>query len=377
MLCAMPRKAAAVNPAFARGISDTIQRALSSSGLHADSHSVPGVGRTIEKALSAAGLHRPHDDESSPVGVPGLPAPGSEARFLNRAYRSEAGVLNYKVYVPERFITGGTDGAPLVVMLHGCTQSPDDFAAGTQMNALAEQHGFLVVYPAQSLAANGSKCWNWFRAEDQQREGGEPSMIAGITREVAEQYRIDRRRIYVAGLSAGAAMAVILGVTYPELYAAVGAHSGLPYASAHDVASAFSAMRSGTAPVGAVVKFAPRASRAEAKHSVPTIVFHGDADHTVTPNNGAAIVETMAGVAGLQKLRVEMHDGATTSGRTYKRIVYVNSVDETFVEHWIVHGAGHAWSGGSSSGSFTDPAGPDASTEMVRFFYGQKRAGAS
>ena len=172
---------------------------------------------------------------------------------------------------------------PMLVMLHGCKQSPDDFAAGTRMNALAEQHGFLVVYPAQASNANGSKCWNWFRSQDQGRDSGEPSLIAGITREVASQYRIDQRRIFVAGLSAGAAMAVILGVTYPELYASVGAHSGLPYAAAHDVSSAFSAMKGGGAPAGLTKSFASlRAHQPPIANTVPTIVFHGDADSTVT-----------------------------------------------------------------------------------------------
>ncbi|MDB5811851.1 MAG: esterase, poly(3-hydroxybutyrate) depolymerase [Betaproteobacteria bacterium] len=282
----------------------------------------------------------------------------------------------YKVYVPENY--AGPGEVPMVVMLHGCTQSPDDFAAGTKMNELAEQHGFLVVYPAQASNANGSKCWNWFRAEDQRRDRGEPSLIAGITREVAAQYRIDQRRIYVAGLSAGAAMAVILGVAYPELYAAVGAHSGLPYASAHDVTSAFSAMKSGPTQVGIPVRFAPpRAIRAEVTHSVPTIVFHGDADTTVTPSNGAAIVEAMVAVADQQNLRVSKQEGTTSSGRTYERTVYANATGDAIVEHWVLHGAGHAWSGGSSSGSYTEPEGPDASAEMVRFFYAQKRPGTS
>jgi S-formylglutathione hydrolase FrmB len=224
----IPHKVAAAAPSLTRGITETIQRALSSAGLHSDSGSFSGVARTIEKALSAAGLHhapRPHEEArpESPV----LPVPDARERFITRAYRNDAGARTYKLYVPESYAREGAGAMPMVVMLHGCTQSPDDFAAGTRMNELAEQHGFFVAYPAQAAKANGSKCWNWFRAEDQGRDRGEPSLIAGITREVAAEYRIDPRRIYVAGLSAGAAMAVILGVTYPELYAAVGAHSGL------------------------------------------------------------------------------------------------------------------------------------------------------
>jgi poly(hydroxyalkanoate) depolymerase family esterase len=270
------------------------------------------------------------------------------------------------------------NASPLVVMLHGCKQSPDDFAAGTRMNELAEQHGFLVAYPAQAANANGSKCWNWFRAEDQGRDCGEPSLIAGITREIAAQYHVDQRRIFVAGLSAGAAMAVILGATYPELYAAVGVHSGLPYGAAHDVASAFSAMKEGAGQSPASMRFTlSRTQRPLLSHAVPTIVFHGDGDHTVAASNGAAIVEAMVSVPGQESLKVTTQGGVAPAGRKYSRTVYTDAAGELAVEHWVVHGAGHAWAGGSAAGSFTDPAGPDASAEMLRFFYARKRPGTA
>jgi poly(hydroxyalkanoate) depolymerase family esterase len=254
-------------------------------------------------------------------------------------------------------------------MLHGCKQSPDDFAVGTRMNALAGQHGFLVAYPAQAANANGSMCWNWFRAQDQYRDGGEPSLIAGITREVAAQYRIDQRRIFIAGLSAGASMAVILGAAYPELYAAVGAHSGLPHGAAHDVPSAFHAMKSGPGQGAVIMPFAsPRAPRPQITFTVPVVVFHGDADQTVAASNGAAIVEMAVATRGLNNLRVDSYEGITPAGRRYSRKVYEDLGGDVLVEYWILHGAGHAWSGGSQSGSFTDSAGPDASVEMIRFF---------
>lgn len=375
----MPQKAAAASPAVTRGITGTIQRALASAGLYSSTGPLSGVGRTIEKALSAAGLQpAPNSEEAVPLDSPALPAPRSDGRFLDCVYRNDAGARNYKVYVPQACETGGTDGMPMVVMLHGCTQSPDDFAAGTRMNALAEQHGFLVVYPAQAPKANGSKCWNWFRAEDQNRGRGEPSLIAGITREVAAHYRVDPRRIYAAGLSAGAAMAVILGVTYPDLYAAIGVHSGLPYASAHDVPSAFSAMKGGAVPAGAPISLSSRRPiAAQVRHSVPAIVFHGDSDKTVTPGNGAAIVEAMVAAADRPDLRVSTEEGRTAGGRSYKRTVYAKAAENALVEHWVLHGSGHAWSGGSSSGSFTDPAGPDASAEMIRFFFAQRRPGSA
>ena len=249
-------------------------------------------------------------------------------------------------------------------MLHGCRQSPDDFAAGTRMNSLAEEHGFLVIYPAQAANANGSRCWNWFRPEDQRRDLGEPSIIAGITRAVSSTYRVDPRRVFVAGMSAGASMALILGEMYPELYAAVGVHSGPPYWAAHDVPSAFAAMQGGAKP-------------SQASGSTRTIVFHGDEDRIVHAGNGDAIVERVTNAPGPKLVRGSDQAGTATGGRSYRRTDYLDAANHAVVEHWVVHGAGHAWSGGSRSGSFTDPAGPDASAEMLRFFLSQPRAGTS
>jgi len=256
-----------------------------------------------------------------------------------------------------------------VVMLHGCTQDPDDFAAGTQMNALADRHGFVVAYPAQAANANGSRCWNWFRAQDQARDAGEPALIAGITREVAATHRIDERRIFVAGLSAGAAMAVVLGATYPDLYAAIGVHSGLPYASAHDVPSAFAAMQAGARGIQRPTGSAP---------TVPTIIFHGDRDTTVKPCNADAIAaQVRAGCSPDIDLCATVHTGITADGQSFTRHVLADGTNPATVEQWILHGAGHAWSGGDARGSFTDPRGPDASAEMIRFFYSQRRAGSA
>ena len=254
------------------GITETIQRALAAAGLNTQSGPMKGVTDTIHQALSAAGLtQRSVTPSEHGVTIDGTsrestrrtatstalmqnrlhasmsPSPGA---FLNRSFTNNAGTRNYMLYVPASYTAESSEPVPVIVMLHGCTQSPDDFAAGTRMNALADQHGFLVIYPAQAANANGSRCWNWFRPEDQIRDSGEPSLIAGITREVASAYRIDARRIFVAGMSAGASMAVILGAMYPELYVAVGAHSGLPYGAAHDMPSAFSAMQGGAALPG-------------------------------------------------------------------------------------------------------------------------------
>ena len=381
-------------------ITDTIQGALAMAGLDTQVGPLKGVTDTIRQALTAAGLNRhaappdaygmtidgiareiltPHDRPGGATTRPTFPAeqplPGE---FVTRSFTNPAGTRTYKLYVPAGYSGKAAEPVPVVVMLHGCTQSPDDFAAGTRMNALAEEHGFLVVYPAQAANANGSKCWNWFRAEDQGRDRGEPSLIAGITREVAANYHVDERRIFVAGLSAGAAMAVILGTTYPDLYAAVGAHSGLPYAAAHDIPSAFGAMAGGTTKAGMTRRTTSTAGRPDAARGMPTIVFHGDRDRTVDVRNGAAIVEQATGAhPDDRSLRATVHKGEATAGRTHSRTVYADAGSWPVVEQWVLHGAGHAWSGGSPQGTFTDAGGPDASAEMIRFFFLQPRAGTA
>jgi poly(hydroxyalkanoate) depolymerase family esterase len=242
------------------------------------------------------------------------------------------------------------------------------------MNALAEEHGFVVMYPAQPVNANNARCWNWFRAGDQRRDAGEPSLIAGMTRAVARNYRIDERRVFVAGLSAGGAMAVILGATYPDVFAAVGVHSGLPFGAAHDMPSAFAAMCG-----SAGVRRPDAAERASHTGPLPpTIVFHGDSDSTVHAQNGSAIVHDAArDRTGASALRTEVYEGVSPGGRPFRRTAYSDAGDQCLVEEWVLHGAGHAWSGGSPTGSFTDPTGPDASAEMTRFFLSLRRAGTA
>ena len=286
------------------------------------------------------------------------------AQFLSRSFTCAAGSRNYKLYIPRRPQTGRR---ALLVMLHGGTQDANDFAAGTRMNALAEEHGFIVAYPCQSKAANASLCWNWFAPENQVRGRGEPAIVAGITSEIVADYDVDPARVFVAGLSAGGAMAAVMGATYPDLYAAVGVHSGLPYRSAADLPSAFAAMRGDAGPRGR----RSRKSRGAADDSprIRTIVFHGDADNIVHPSNAANMVE-----AERPDESVERAEARHAAIRAHTRTVTRDKTGAVVVEQWLVHGSGHAWSGGSPDGTYTDPLGPDASQEMLRFFFEERPA---
>ncbi len=297
------------------------------------------------------------------AGTPNLAPDGG--RFFNATFSSVAGERKYKLFIPAK---QGGGPSPLVVMLHGCTQSPDDFAAGTRMNPLAAEHGVIVAYPAQPVSANAQKCWNWFSPADQERGAGEPALIAGITRQIMRDHVIDPYRVYVAGLSAGGAAAAIMGSAYPDLYAAIGVHSGLACGAAKDVASAHVAMRQGGAG-------APPADGA--RRVVPTIVFHADRDATVHPVNGDQVLAQAAGVSG-RGMHVTVERGQVPGGHAYTRSLLATRPGESIVcEQWVIHGGGHAWSGGSPAGSFTDPRGPDASREMLRFFLEHPRGGLS
>jgi poly(hydroxyalkanoate) depolymerase family esterase len=294
---------------------------------------------------------------AAPVFAPErLPEVGE---FLSRSYRNGCGARSYRLYIPSGY---RGEPVPLVVMLHGCMQSPEDFAAGTRMNKHAEEPACLVAYPEQSETANNSRCWNWFRPEDQQRGYGEPALIAGITQQVMSDFAVNPARVYIAGLSAGGAAASIMGSVYTDLYAAVGIHSGLAAGVAQDMPSAFAAMRQG----GRVRQETGGAP------SVPTIVFHGDQDRTVNPRNAQLILAQAAAGIELEK-RVERDQ--VPGGHAYTRTCYIDRAGSVLLELWVVHGEGHAWSGGSRDGSYTDPNGPDATREMLRFFNCHSRPG--
>lgn len=286
--------------------------------------------------------------------LPGAPVRTRQDRdFVAGSHAAAGSQRSYRLFVPPG---AGAQPMPLVVMLHGCTQTAEDFAAGTAMNEMAREQGFFVLYPEQSAKANPQRCWNWFKHNHQKRGRGEPALLASMIQEVIAQHGIDPKRVYVAGLSAGGAMAAILGEAYPELFAAVGVHSGLAAGSAADLPGALAAMK------GSASK-----TRSTSSSRMPTIVFHGDADATVHPDNAEAVIAACAG-AGLVAEEKTVSDRGR---RRATRRVYRSAEGQVVAEHWVVHGAAHAWSGGRACGSYTDARGPDATAEMLRFFFQQ------
>ncbi|MGM8898334.1 MULTISPECIES: extracellular catalytic domain type 1 short-chain-length polyhydroxyalkanoate depolymerase [unclassified Psychrobacter] len=288
------------------------------------------------------------------------------AQFLKGNLKSSQGSHDYRLYIPSNYAQAVEDGLrlPLIVMLHGCTQSPEDFAVGTRMNELAEKHRCLIVYPSQPASANPNRCWNWFKPSDQQQGKGEPAWLAALTTSIIEDYAVDSSRVYIAGLSAGAAMAVIMAENYPKMYAAVGVHSGLAYRSATDLPSAMMTMRQGgSAPL----------KPASNNKFVPMIVFHGDQDHTVSIRNGEQVFEQAKQRLQAQETGLTTHQHKQCSEQNCRstQLEIRDSKGVSQLEYWKIHGAGHSWAGGNSAGSYTDPKGPDASKEMLRFFFNQ------
>lgn len=274
--------------------------------------------------------------------------------IVDGAFTYGYGTHNYKVHVPSDY---RDQTSPLLVMLHGCTQNPADIAAGTRLNLQSDALSCFVIYPAQSEYANPSRCWNWFSVMDQRRDQGEPAIIAGITRTVMQSYRIDATRVFVAGFSAGGAMAVIMAATYPDLFAAVGSHSGMPYRAAHNLVSALDAMRNGEAAIKRLGVAA-----------IPLISFHGGMDKTVNPRNSQQLVsQWLQSIPARTRPHSSSEEEGEMNGRTYVRSLYRSMRGELLIEGWRVNDLGHAWSGGDA-GNFADPMGPDASREMLRFF---------
>jgi len=369
---------------------ETIQRMLRGAAATPDMPDLTKAWTTGAGAFPVPGDMTP---EASPLVLEGCvfevtaPAPvAPESRtgtgeFITGTHTHASLTRNYKLFVPP-----GHAGRqlPLVVMLHGCTQNPDDFAAGTGMNQRAREQGFFVLYPEQSQDANPSRCWNWFKHNHQKRGSGEPALLASMTQAIMKQHDIDARRVFIAGLSAGGAMAAVVAAAYPEIFAAVGVHSGLPSGAASNVAEALMVMKSGEGGIvmpgkGRRPGTAPKVALRPEK-PVPTIVFHGDQDTTVHPRNGEQVIAAVLGSAASAGNSAtapargpQVEKGVSAKGRHYTRSTHRAEKGHVLTEHWLVHGAGHAWSGGLAAGSYTDARGPDATLEMLRFFFEQVR----
>nr|WP_201715739.1 PHB depolymerase family esterase [Rossellomorea arthrocnemi] len=301
--------------------------------------------------------------------------PGSSiaaGQFLNGSY----GGKPYKLYVPEQY--DSSRAYPLYVMLHGCTQDASQFSTGTKMNTLADEKGFLVLYPEQTSSSNSNKCWNWFEAAHQSRGSGEPAIIAGMVNSIKNDYSIQNEKVYVAGLSAGAAMSVIMGATYPDLFSGIGVGSGLEYKAATSMTGAFTAMSSGGPNPGTQGRLAYQAMSSRAS-ALPVIVFHGTSDYTVSPVNGDQVITQWSVTNDLAQNGSEdgwmddqpdrTENGAVSGGRSYIVNDYEGGDGKVWMKKVKVQNMGHAWSGGSSQGSYTDPQGPDASRMMWEFFH--------
>ena len=306
--------------------------------------------------------------------APGYADARSDQGVFTSGSHAHAGITRrYKLYTPPQAAGQAT---ALVVMLHGCTQNPDDFAAGTGMNILAREQGFMVLYPEQGQEGNPQRCWNWFKHNHQKRGSGEPALIASLAQTLVQQHGIDPRRVYIAGLSAGGAMAAIVATAYPDVFAAAGVHSGLPSGAANNVAEALMVMKNG-GPNG-VMGIGGSGNKPPMQQCVPTIVFHGDQDQTVHPRNGEQVLAAVLASHSDQATSkpgtartAKVERGVSEKGRRFTRNTYCDDAGAPLAELWVLHGAGHAWSGGSKQGSYTDTTGPDATREMLRFFLSQ------
>jgi poly(hydroxyalkanoate) depolymerase family esterase len=336
-------------------------------------------GRDQRGAVS--GFAFPGAGHAGLVTAPALPAPSGFPRTSGGLIRLEHddGRRARPVFVHAPADLDPAVPAPLVVMLHGCTQTAGSFSSGSLMNRTADRHGFVVAYPEQSREENPGSCWNWFSTSHQARGGGEPASIAGATRAVAEaadRWTIDPARVFVAGMSAGGAMAGVMAATYPDVFAAVAIHSGLAFGSARSMPSATQAMRRGGGDPEALgeVAFAAMGSTARV---VPALVVHGTADATVAPINGEQAVrqwmETNRRAArGAYDADFDRPDAVVrddgAGGLPSTRCTWLDADGRVVQEQIEVEGLGHAWSGGAAGGADTDPRGPSAADAIHDFF---------
>lgn len=304
-----------------------------------------------------------------------LPSGARAGSWADGVVTNASGSRNYKLWVPDGYT--GKKNLPLVMMLHGCTQTPDDFAAATQMNAVADKNNFLVVYPEQPKAANPLKCWNWFDASHQARGQGEPSLLALVVRNVQASHKVDSQRVFVAGFSAGGAMAVIMGATYPDLFAAIGVHSGLAYQAATSLNAAMPAMSKGGDDAARLGKLAFE-MMGERKHSMRVILFQGAKDGAVAMVNADQVISQWVQTNdyiddgkdnnSVDDVADKTTEGVVAGGYSYKKYIYNDRSRKPLMEKWLVSDMKHAWSGGAVGASYTDPKGPNAAQEMWRFF---------
>lgn len=308
---------------------------------------------------------------SQPVAT-GAPQAASGS-FERYSYTNAAGTRTYKVYVPARY-----DGAPtpLLVDLHGCGSNADEESRWSRFNELAEAFGLLVAYPEQDPNANGSRCWNWFLEEHHQRDAGEPSIIAGITRAVMDRWNVDARRVYLAGISAGGAMADIMAVTYPDLYAAAMIYAGCEYQGGPTCLGATGTLSGDESGARSIAAMGAHA------RAVPVFVIQGDADPVVPPGNAELVVGQFLAIAdtvddgandgSVSRTPASTSTGASPEGATYEVDQYRDAAGCLLVERWLIHGMGHMWSNAESNGSARDalltfPTGPDVSAPTIEF----------
>ena len=316
--------------------------------------------------VQARVIDMPGPQRQEPTAEPAMPT--RKASFTESVFLFEGEQYPYRLYVPAAPAASdatSTQPLPLIVLLHGCKQNAQDFARGTAMNALAGEQQCMVLYPEQISSANAARCWNWFEPGHQQAGRGEPGMIAALTQKVLASndhgQQADPQRVYIAGLSAGGAMAAVVTGLYPDMFAALGVHSGLAAGAAQDLMSAFGAMRNG--------------AKGHTSPALPTIVFHGLADTTVHPDNGEHITD--AALAALKASGLTLAESKSVlnsaSEQPTERVVYSAADGTPYVESWRVDAGPHAWSGGNAAGSYTDPDGPDASAAMLAFFLQHKK----
>jgi len=303
----------------------------------------------------------------------------AERGWMAGTARAAGGSRNFKLWMPGTLEKG--HAWPLVMLLHGCTHGAEDMAEISGMNEVAEANRFLVVYPEQSRLANLMKCWNWFHPKHQTREAGEPSILAAVVHQVCSTHNVDPDRVYVAGVSAGGAMAPILAATYPDLFAAVAVFAGTEFKAATNVSEGFAAMkRGGPDPVrqGQLAFEAMRGGLArKQKRRMPVIVFHGTEDSTVNPVNADQVIaqwrKTNACLATQSPnieftLSEKVVSGEVPEDYAYRKYIYTDQAGCLLMEKWLVQGLGHTWSGSPKASKYGDPKGPNASAEIWRFF---------